>query len=69
MKITSKKVYGVEGLPNETFETEGDAAVASIMLMLNIPLNQWDIVEENLRTHASDISQRLRVLLEPKNRS
>lgn len=69
MKITTRKVYDVEGLPDETFENEADAAVAAILVMLNIDGTRWDIVEEALRANAVEISRCLRIVTEPKNAS
>lgn len=66
--MTTAKVWHVEGL-DETFESEADAASASVMMMLEVPTKDWDIVTAKLIENGPAIMQRLGIITDPRNRA
>jgi hypothetical protein len=66
-KVSSSKVYHVDGLPDETFETEADAATASILVMMGANGNNWDILQEGLINNLAEIQKQIQILMEPRN--
>lgn len=63
-KITTRKVFGVEGL-GEDFDSEADAAAAAIEILVRG--SDARTIRDAIRKNSKEIMDHLRILTEPRN--